>query len=126
MNAFEVRGALQRETRRRWPGASRSKELPFGDYWRNAAEWLIFHAPHIGDKLMGELICEVADTAYKAYRGGFAPEPYKVSDEIRAIWAKAAKSEAQDAWDHAAERAAAVNSRMRQKMLKTMKQEVFL
>jgi len=117
MTADEVKAALAKAARRCWPDVKKASDLPFPDYWKAVTEWLTFHAPHIGDALMWKLIDDFAVSAKEAEERGQAPVPPKVSDEVKAIWAKAdavktAKAEEKkEAWEHAAERAAEVKNR---------------
>ena len=113
----DAKAMLVQAAHRAWPNLAKASELPFPDYWKAVTEWLTFHAPHIGDALMWKLIDDFAVSAKEAEERGQAPVPPKVSDEVKAIWAKAdavrtAKAEEKkEAWEHAAERAAEVKNR---------------
>ena len=122
MTADEAKAALSRAVKRAWPNVSKASELPFPDYWKKQTEWLIFHAPRIGDKLLDQFVADMIAIAQEAERTGHAPEPWIVSDKIKAIWANvkqaeqskdgtAKAEEKREAWDHAAERAAEVKNR---------------
>ena len=116
MTADEVKAALARAARRRWPDVTQASALPFPEYWRAVTEWLTFHAPHVGDTLMLELVDDFAVAAKEAEERGESPAAPKVSKEVREIWRKTegararglrgAEAANQDAWEHAAERAA--------------------
>ena len=111
MTADEVKTALGKAVRRAWPRAAKASELPFPDYWKGATEWLAFHAPHIGDELMGRFIADIVREAVCAEAAGTEPAARKISDEVKEIWNRAVADAAQDAWEHAAERAEEVRSR---------------
>ena len=117
MTAAEVKASLAKAARRCWPDVKKASDLPFPEYWKAVTEWLTFHAPHVGDALMWKLIDEFAVSAKEAEERGLKPAAPKVSDEVKAIWAKAdavktAKTEEKkEAWEHAAERAAEVKNR---------------
>ena len=118
MTSDEVKTALARATRRCWPNVAKASDLPFPDYWKGVTEYLVFHAPHVGDLLMWKFIDNFALAAKHADELGLKPAIPVVPDEVREIWAKAerveaakAEAEKKDAWEHAAERAAAVRSR---------------
>lgn len=89
MTSEAVRASLSRAAKRSWPKAAKANDLPFPDFWKGAAEWLCFHAPHVGDGLMQRLIDDVVREAALAEAAGTEPRPYRVSSEVRAIWAQA-------------------------------------
>ena len=121
MNADAVKAALIRATRQAWPKVTKASDLPFPEYWRKQTEFLTFHAPHVGDTLMDQLIEEAVQIALDAERSGTEPKPWEVSARVREIWEKVASGRKQDekreAWDNAALRAAAVKDRMAQRSL---------
>ena len=92
MTSDEVKASLGRAVKRSWPKAAKASDLPFPDFWKGAAEWLAFHAPHVGDGLMRRLIADVVREAVLAEAAGAAPKPYRVSERVRAIWAMAERS----------------------------------
>ena len=118
MTADEVKASLAKAARRAWPNAAKASDLPFPQYWKSVTEWLTFHAPRIGDKLMQQFIDEFAVAAKEAEERGETPTPPKVPEEVREIWRKAGTArpsaarpsgpggETGGAWEHAAERAA--------------------
>ena len=97
MRPEEIRLELARLTRARWPGVSRASELPFPDYWRAELEWLDFHAPHIGDRLMRDFVDETVDKAWLAQQGGHEPKASVVSSAVRGIWERALKARKEEA-----------------------------
>ena len=124
MTADEVKTALGKAVRRAWPKVAKASELPFPDYWKGATEWLAFHAPHIGDELMGRFIADIVREAVCADAAGTEPAARKISNEVKEIWNRAVghrsktlkagttqADAAQDAWEHAAERAEEVRTR---------------
>ena len=88
MTAEEVKTALGRAARRAWPNAAKASDLPFPEYWKGATDWLCFHAPHVGDRLMRDYIADVVRTAVDAEESGLKPAAPKVPDSVREIWAK--------------------------------------
>ena len=123
MNAEQIKAELIKAARRAWPKASRASELPFPEYWKSVQEWLTFHAPHVGDKLMSQFVAEAVREAVMASAVGGTPRKRVVPEEVREVWRSLAKDgvrraepasqdkQDNDAWEHAAERAAAVNDR---------------
>ena len=125
MTADEAKAALARAVKRAWPNLAKASELPFPDYWKKQTEWLCFHAPRIGKKLMEEFVIAIIEKAKDAESRGLTPEPWIVPDKVKAIWANVDKAEhssairtgaakteeKREAWDHAAERAAEVKNR---------------
>ena len=133
MTADEVKASLAKAARRAWPNAAKASDLPFPAYWKGVTEYLVFHSPRIGDKLMLELVDYAVSEAVTAETLGVEPKEWRVPDEIRKFWegterglehgrregrvarglrgVEAANQDAeaanQDAWEHAAERAAA-------------------
>ena len=117
MTAGEVKASLAKAARRAWPNVAKASDLPFPEYWRAVTEWLTFHAPRVGDALMGSFIDGFVLEAREMAKRGETPVPPRVPDAVRAIWAKAGARRAEparqdvakrDAWEHAAERAAEV------------------
>ena len=134
MTADEVKASLAKAARRAWPNAAKASDLPFPQYWKSVTEWLTFHAPRIGDKLMRELIDHAVALASAAETQGVEPKEWRIPEAVRKIWeeterglghgrregrvsrglrgAEAASQDTeaakQDAWEHAAERAAEV------------------
>ncbi|MBR2838239.1 MAG: hypothetical protein IKE55_05635 [Kiritimatiellae bacterium] len=117
---------LARAVKRAWPNVAKASELPFPEYWKSAREWLTFHAPRIGDKLTEEFVAVMIVKAQAAESRGLKPGPWIVPEKVKEIWRKAEgnrskthREEAEqssairtdEAWEHAAERAAAVNDR---------------
>lgn len=86
MSADEVRGALSRAVRRVWPHARKASDLPFPEYWRRQAQWLAFHAPRVGERVMDALIGDVVRVAERAVRMGGEPQPWTVPDWQREMW----------------------------------------
>ena len=113
MTSDEVKTALAKAVKRAWPGVAKASDLPFPEYWKGMTEWLVFHAPRVGDELMGRLVRGVVEIAVEAERKGETPVANVVPEETRAIWAKVEERRRQkdDAWRHAAERAASVRGR---------------
>lgn len=124
MTADEVKASLAKAARRAWPNAAKASDLPFPQYWKSVTEWLTFHAPRIGDKLMRELIDHAVALASEAETQGVEPKEWRIPEEVRKIWepGRAAQDKGKDktlagrdaaarqtdAWEHAAERAAEV------------------
>ena len=125
MTAEEVKTALGRAARRAWPRAAKASDLPFPGYWKGATEWLCFHAPHVGDRLMRQYIDDVVTEAVLAEAAGKTPKARIVPDKVKEIWRQvesaehspairtdeAKVEEKRTAWELAAERAAEVKSR---------------
>ena len=123
MKPEDAKAALVRAVQRAWPNVAKASELPFPDYWKKETEWLTFHAPHLGDKLIDQFISDMIAIAQEAERTGQAPKPWIVPEKVKEIWRKAEEragtearrpeesDEKREAWDHAAERAAAVKNR---------------
>ena len=117
MTEEAVKSTLSRMVKATWPNVTKASELPFPAYWKGVTEWLVFHAPHVGDGFMRELIAGYVEKAVRAERDGTTPEAPVVPEAIREIWRRADKREdisakrRQEAWDNAAERAAAVKQR---------------
>ena len=86
MTGKEIKEALAREARKAWPTVARASDLPFPDYWRNKVEWLTFHAPHIGDQMMRELISDAVTDAVLAEAAGKEPLCPPVPESVRKIW----------------------------------------
>ena len=126
MTADEVKASLAKAARRAWPNAAKASDLPFPAYWKGVTEYLVFHSPRIGDKLMLELVDYAVSEAVTAETLGVEPKEWRVPDEIRKFWEgterglghgrregrvsrglRGAEAANQDAWEHAAERAAA-------------------
>lgn len=114
MTSDEVKTALAKAAKRAWPGAAKASDLPFPEYWKGMTEWLVFHAPRVGDELMGRLVRGVVEIAVEAERKGETPVANVVREETRAIWAGKGRGDespragqkTNDAWEHAAERLA--------------------
>ena len=126
MNAEEAKAMLARAVKRAWPNVTKASELPFQDYWKKQTEWLTFHAPRISKRLADEFVIGIIEKAKDASSRGLNPEPWIVSDKVKAIWANvkqaeqckdspAMAEEKREAWDHAAERAAEVKQRFGQR-----------
>ena len=129
MRAEKIKPLLARKVRRVWPWAEKASDLPFPDYWKKQTEWLTFHAPHLGDQLVEQFVEDMIEIARDAESRGVKPEPWIVSEKVKAIWANVDKAkqsstigtgetkadEKREAWDHAAERAAEVRQRMAQR-----------
>ena len=124
MTAAGVKLQLVKAVKRAWPGVTEPSDIPFPEYWKAVTEWLLFHAPHVGDVLMWYLIDEFVGAAKEAEEKGREPDAPKISNEVRKIWQKieaekaamAGRGEApnpgsNEAWEHAAELAAEVKSR---------------
>lgn len=94
MTTADVKAALSRAVRRKWPNAAKASDLPYTDYWKSAMEWLCFHAPHVGDGLMGRLIADIVHEAVLAEAAGAEPKPYKVPDKVREIWRRVESADA--------------------------------
>lgn len=88
MTAAEAKTTLVRAAKRSWPNAAKTSDLPFLDYWKKQAEWLAFHAPHIGDVLLKDYVKMMLAEAKAAERQRRAPRPWIVPDEVKAIWRK--------------------------------------
>ena len=86
MTGKEIKEALAREARKAWPTVARASDLPFSDYWRNKVDWLTFHAPHIGDKMMRALIADAVTDAVLAEAAGKEPLCPLVPESVRKIW----------------------------------------
>lgn len=93
MTADEVKAALARAARRAWPNAARASDLPFPGYWRREAEWLTFHAPHVGNGLMERFIADSVAAAREAERCGEKPMPHVVPEVVRRIWEQVERGE---------------------------------
>ena len=87
MTAEEAKASLARAAKRAWPNVAKASDLPFQDYWKKQMEWLTFHAPRIGDKLLDQFVADMIAIAQKAERMGHAPEPWIVPDKVKKIWA---------------------------------------
>ena len=114
MKPEEAKAALARTVKRAWPNLAKASELPFPDYWKKQTEWLCFHAPRIGDKLLDQFVADMIVIAKTAMLTGYEPKPWIVPESVKKIWEKVAErktDEKREAWDHAAERAAAVKNR---------------
>lgn len=94
MTTDEVKAALGRAVRRAWPKAAKASDLPYPDYWKSATEWLCFHVPHVGSRLMERLVADVVHEAVMAEAAGTEPKPYKVPDKVRQIWRRVESSDA--------------------------------
>ena len=92
MTAKEIKEALARAARKAWPGVAKASDLPFPDYWRNKVDWLTFHAPHIGDKMMRVLIDGAVRDAVLAEAAGKEPVCPPVPESVKKIWEKHAHS----------------------------------
>ena len=117
MTETAVKTILSRMVKASWPNVAKASELPFPAYWKGVTEWLIFHAPHVGDGFMRELIAFYVGKALDAEKNGVEPEAPVVPEKVREIWLRAERrddvveSRRQEAWANAAERAAAVKQR---------------
>ena len=117
MTESEIKVALAKATRRYWPDKTKASDLPFPEYWKGVTSWLKFHAPHVGDRLMGNFIYTFVVNAKEAEGRGEAPTAPKVPEEVRKIWARAGRSEPmreierRKAWEGSAQRAQAVRDR---------------
>ena len=117
MTEEAVKSTLSRTVKATWPNVTKASELPFPAYWKGVTEWLVFHAPHVGDGFMRELIAGYVEKAVRAERDGITPEAPVVPEAIREIWRRADRREdiaakrRQEAWDNAAERVDAVRRR---------------
>lgn len=100
MTADEIKAALARAAKAAWPDAARASDLPFPDYWRRQTEYLAFHAPHVGDRLMDSLIAEAVAMAREAERNGTEPVAWVVPDRVRRIWDQADIGRAQLGHQH--------------------------
>ena len=112
----DIKGMLARAARRAWPDAAKMSDLPFPEYWRAQREWLEFHAPHAGEKVMEWYAAGAVEIAVEAAKAGVEPKPWRVPEETRSIWQRikdrrGCRPPAQDAWNNAAERAAEVKDR---------------
>lgn len=107
--------ALVRAAMKAFPDAEKPGDLPYSDYWKAQSEWLAFHAPHLGDRLMAEFIREMVTAAKVAEQDGRRPDHWTVPEKVKEIWKHADQDQppdsAADAWDRAMERAAAVRDR---------------
>ena len=86
MTAKEIKEALARAARKAWPSVAKASDLPFPAYWRNKVEWLTFHAPHIGDKMMHTLIEDAVHDAVLAEAAGKEPLCPPVPASVKKIW----------------------------------------
>lgn len=86
MTAKEIKEALARAARKAWPSVAKASDLPFPDYWRNKVEWLTFHAPHIGDRMMRVLIEDAVRDAVLAEAAGKEPVCPPVPASVKKIW----------------------------------------
>lgn len=126
MKPEAAQAMLSRAVKRAWPNVAKASELPFPDYWKKQSERLTFQAPHIGDKLAEQFVIAMVEKAKDAESRGLKPVPWIVPEKVKEIWRKAEgnrskthREEAEqssairtdEAWEHAAERAAAVNDR---------------
>lgn len=111
MKTDEVKAALARAVRREWPNVTKASDLPYPDYWKSATEWLCFHAPHIGDRLMERLVADVVREAVLAEAAGTKPKPYKVPDKVRQIWEKAEHAMAKVSLNHVVPRGPTMETR---------------
>ena len=73
MTADEVKAALAKAAKKAWPETKKASDLPFPEYWKGAAEWLLFHAPHVDDRLMRRFIEDVVREAVLAEAAGTRP-----------------------------------------------------
>lgn len=89
MTEAEIKAQLSKAARRCWPNAAKASDLPFPDYWKSATDWLAFHAPHIGDKLIGQFIADIVRAAKEAEKRAETPASPRISDEVREIWNRA-------------------------------------
>ena len=92
MTAKEIKEALARAARKAWPRVAKASDLPFPDYWRNKVEWLTFHAPHIGDRMMRVLIEDAVRDAVLAEAAGKEPVCPPVPESVKKIWENHAHS----------------------------------
>lgn len=117
MTADAVKTTLSRAVKATWPNVTKASELPFPEYWRGVTEWLTFHASHVSDGFMRELITGYIMRAVEAEHKGEKPDVPTVPEKVRAIWHRAegredrAEKRRRDAWNNAAERAADVRNR---------------
>jgi hypothetical protein len=96
---------------------TKASELPFPEYWKGLTVYLTFHAPHLGEGFMRELIFDYVRVVIDAEKKGVVPQAPVVPEAVRAIWRKADRTPArsqmrrEDAWNNAAERAMQVRNR---------------
>ena len=117
MSESEVKIMLSRAVKGAWPNVTKASELPFPEYWKGLTVYLTFHAPHLGEGFMRELILDYVRGAIDAEKKGAVPKAPVVPEAVRAIWRKADRAPArsqmrrEEAWNNAAERAMQVRSR---------------
>ena len=87
MKVEEAKATLASAAKRAWPNVAKASDLPFQDYWKKQMEWLTFHAPHIGEKLLRQFVSDMIERAKEAERLGRVPEPWIVPDKVKSIWA---------------------------------------
>lgn len=117
MTAEMVKATLAKLARKVWPDIARASDLPFPEYWRKQAEYLCFHAPRIGDRLMEQMCADAVVIAAVAEKRGLEPQAWEVPNTVRIFWENPARKRAQReaekrrAWKCAAERVAALKDR---------------
>ena len=89
MTEADIKAALGRAVRKAWPNVAKASDLPFPEYWKSATDWIAFHAPHIGDKLIGQFIADIVRAAKEAEKRAETPASPRISDEVREIWNRA-------------------------------------
>lgn len=105
MSKIEIKNRILSGARRVWPGIAKASDLPYPEYWKGLFEYLGFHAPHVGDRLMATMISAYVAHAAKCEKRGEEPRAPEVSDEVRAIWRVAEEKRRAWVWEHAAEMA---------------------
>ena len=88
MTAEAAKRELNAALHSQWPKARAADDLPFPDFWRKTGAWLAFHAPHVGDGLMRQLITDAIAECIRAEKDGKEPKAPEVSEKVRAIWAE--------------------------------------
>lgn len=117
MSESEVKIMLSRAVKGAWPNVTKASELPFPEYWKGLTVYLTFHAPHLGEGFMRELILDYVRGAIDAEKKGVVPKAPVVPEAVRAIWRKADRApqrsqmRREEAWNNAAERAMQVRNR---------------
>lgn len=108
---------LSRAVKGAWPNVAKASELPFPEYWKGLTVYLTFHAPHLGEGFMRELIIDFVRRAIDAEKKGAVPKAPVVPEAVRAIWRRAERDPVlsqirrEESWNNAAERARQVKNR---------------
>ena len=103
MSKIEIKNRILNDAKKVWPTIVKASDLPYPEYWKGLFEYLGFHAPHVGDRLMATRISAYVAHAAKCEKRGEKPVAPVVSEEVKAIWRVAEERRKNGVWEHAAE-----------------------